>query len=218
MFMCLSQTAGAAGAESAPGLQQNFIHFDRVTQHVSASVDAKPFDWVLQQLHQAAGIEFTVFEDDYAPVSAQFDNLPLAKAIERLLHDASHMISTGDTIRVFVLSREDGKVTSTDNESVTAAPIATPGNNNQQHKPMTTPDGVTASAKTPVNLKRQLIDSLGDAPEFDDLRAQLEQMPDQEVSEEDNRLLQATSDGQIADILLNNLIQAGANRRPAPNR
>lgn len=200
------------GAEEESDRPQSFIQFDSTSQRYTAFVDNQPFDWVIHQLEDAAGIEFTVYEDDYTAVSAQFENLPLEKAISQLLYGASHMISSGDTVRIFVLSREDESLSDagTVEDDTEPAPIEDAV---LQSTATTTTDDSNATVQLPLSdFKHHLIESLGDSPELDELRSQLEQMPDMDLSEEEIRLLQNSSEGQITDILLNKLLQAGVSR------
>lgn len=202
-FMVLPYVAAATDSEAAidpapPTQPDNFIEYDSATQEFTASVHNKPFNWVTKNLKKAAGIEFKVSKDDYAPVSAQFENQPLEQAIRQLLYGTSHLIISDDVTKIIVLSSR--------NEAVHAS-VSMPGTANQP-----VPSGETELAETPLqDFKRYLIESTGDEPEFDDLRAQLEEMPEIELNEEQQWLQQNPDQSQIANTLLKNLFQAATN-------
>ena len=197
------------GAEEESDRPQSYIQFDNTSQRYTAFVDNQPFDWVIHQLEELAGIEFTVYKDDYTAVSAQFENLPLDKAISQLLYGASYMISSGDTVRIFVLSREDESHSDagTAEDDTAPAPIES-----TVLQSTTTDDSNATVQSSSSDFKHHLIESLGNSPELDELRSQLEQMPDMDLSEEEIRLLQNSSEGQITDILLNKLLQVDVSR------
>jgi len=207
-----SYTAVATSNETKSGqapraLQDDFIQYDITTQRFTASINGRSFDWVIENLEKVTGIEFTVFEDNYASVTTQFENQPLEKAIRRLFHDASYMISNGDVIKIFVLSRGDSSIANID-----AAPDISDDVSRHHTENYSThrlvPNTAIASMQAEPDSNR-LPGSIGETPGLDELRAQLEQLPELKLSEEKNGPRLDSAESDIANIILNNLLQNG---------
>jgi hypothetical protein len=170
-------------SDQAPhALQPDFIQYNITTQNFTASINGKPFDRVIENPEKVAEFEFTVFEDSYASVTMQFENQSLEKTDRRLFHNTSYMISNGDIIEIFVLSRGDSGIAKVDaapdiSDDVSRLNTA----NYSTHRPA--PNTSIASMQAEPDLNR-LPDSLGETPGLDELRAQLEQLPELKLSEE----------------------------------
>ena len=187
LYSALSFGTDASGAP-------DFIVFDDNTQRFSAQVRNQPFKWVIEQLEQAAGIEFTVFEDQYAPVSAEFDGMPLQKAIAELLHGTSYMINVGNTVQISVLSRE-GMGDSGYSDSTGIAPPPAPRSDQRQvRRSMAT--GAWGSMRKP---DREQSDSADNPPGPEEMRDQPEEMSGTDVTGEDLRQLQEF-EGQVSNM------------------
>jgi len=209
----LLQSLAAAEQTAPENLQpvvsepwQAEIQYSPDSQRLSAHLEAMPFARVVDRLGEVSGTKFVISADDYGPVSAEFEDLPLQEGIKKLLFGVNYMIvGSVDGISVFVLSRGDNANPRGDEATDAADGHATPARVGAAPPAA----AVAGTPSAPDDFQRYVVDSIGDAEELADLRMQLTYSQNSwKLDEADRALLDDPTNSGVADILLDKLLSS----------